>query len=169
MLKNFRYSIKNSDGSVDYKKVVTTPGRVKLFELLPDICKAKYGFTLVNMPIGKKEISKIINIVFEETNQTETGKFCDSIMQLGFKNSTFSGISIGKDDMIIPADKTKMINKAEKEIKIIENQYQDGLITSGERYNKVIEIWDKCINSVKKLVVKEMSVDKSAKTANSLE
>ena len=165
---NFRYSIKNSDGSVDYKKVVTTPGRVKLFELLPDICKAKYGFTLVNMPIGKKEISKIINIVFEETNQTETGKFCDSIMQLGFKNSTFSGISIGKDDMIIPADKTKMINKAEKEIKIIENQYQDGLITSGERYNKVIEIWDKCINSVKKLVVKEMSVDKSAKTANSL-
>ncbi len=164
----FRYSIKNIYDTVEYNKVITTPGRIKVFELLPDVCKAKYGFSLVNMPIGKKEISKIINIVFEETNQTETGKFCDSIMQLGFKSSTFSGVSIGKDDMIIPADKSKMISKAEKEIKTIENQYQDGLITSGERYNKVIEIWDKCINNVKNVVVKNMSVDKTAKSTNSL-
>lgn len=164
----FRYSIKNSDDTIDYKRVITTPGRVKVFELLPDVCKAKYGFSLINMPIGKKEISKIINIVFDETDQTETGRFCDDIMRLGFKNSTFSGVSIGKDDMIIPADKSKLIAKAEKEIKTIENQYQDGLITSGERYNKIIEIWDKCINSVKNIVVKNISVDKTAETANSL-
>lgn len=164
----FRYSIKNDDGTADYKRVITTPGRVKVFELLPDICKVKYGFNLVNIPIGKKEISKIINIVFDETDQTETGRFCDDVMRLGFENSTFSGVSIGKDDMIIPTDKSKLITKAEKEIKAIENQYQDGLITSGERYNKIIEIWDKCINSVKNIVVKNISVDKTAETANSL-
>ncbi|MDR2777579.1 MAG: DNA-directed RNA polymerase subunit beta', partial [Rickettsiales bacterium] len=153
---------------IEYKKVVTTPGRVKLFELLPDGCKKKFGFSLVNMPVGKKEISKIINLVFEETDQDETALFCDNIMQLGFKSSTLSGISIGKDDMIIPPDKTKLISKAEEDVKNINLQYQDGLITSGERYNRVIEIWDNCINLVKKLLVGQISVNKSGSVANSL-
>lgn len=164
----YRYNIENDKGILEYKKIITTAGRVKVFELLPEACKRKYGFMLVNTVIGKKEISKIINIVFEETNQVETAIFCDNIMRLGFKNSTLSGASIGKDDMVIPADKGKLISKAEKEIKTIDNQYQEGLITSGERYNKIIEIWDKCINSVKKLVTKGISIEKTGKTSNSL-
>ncbi|MDR2778446.1 MAG: DNA-directed RNA polymerase subunit beta' [Rickettsiales bacterium] len=171
----FRYEVKNDntpdgdgDETVEYNKVVTTPGRVKLFEVLPESCKRKYGFSLVNMPIGKKEISKIINLIFEETNQDETAKFCDNIMQLGFKNSTLSGISIGKDDMVIPGDKTKLILKAENEIKNVNSQYQDGLITFGERYNKIIEVWDNCIGQIKKLVVDNISVEKSGIAANSL-
>lgn len=165
---SYRYGVKNDDESITYKKVVTTPGRVKLFELLPEVCKNKYGFSLVNMPVGKKEIAKIINIVFEETDQTETGKFCDGVMELGFKNSTLSGTSIGKDDMIVPQDKSKLIAKAQKENKAVESQYQDGLITSGERYNKIIETWDRCINSVKKLVIKNISEEKNARDINSI-
>ncbi|MDR1425522.1 MAG: DNA-directed RNA polymerase subunit beta' [Rickettsiales bacterium] len=151
-----------------YIKVVTTPGRVKIFELLPELCKKKYGFSLINMPLDKREISKIINLVFKETDQDETVLFCDRIMQLGFKNSTLSGISIGKDDMIIPPDKVKLISKAQGDVKNINAQYQEGLITAGERYNRVIEIWDNCINLVKKLLVGQISVDKSHITANSL-
>lgn len=163
----FRYPIKNSNGTIEYKKVVTTPGREKVFDLLPDVCKEKYGFTLVNSPLGKKEISKIINIVYRETDQIETGRFCDDIMRLGFKNSTLSGISIGKDDMSIPAEKEELINKANEEVKNIDNQYQEGFITSGERYNKIIEIWNACTNDVKKSAMANISKDKSP-NANSL-
>ena len=163
----FRYPIKNSNGTIEYKKVVTTPGREKVFDLLPDVCKEKYGFTLVNSPLGKKEISKIINIVYRETDQIETGRFCDDIMRLGFKNSTLSGISIGKDDMSIPAEKEELINKANEEVKNIDNQYQEGFITSGERYNKIIEIWNACTNDVKKSAMANISKDKTP-TANSL-
>ena len=163
----FRYPIKHEDGTIEYKKVVTTAGREKVFDLLPDVCKEKYGFTLVNSPLGKKEIGKIINIVYRETDQIETGRFCDDIMRLGFKNSTLSGISIGKDDMSIPPDKEELINKASEEVKNIDNQYQEGFITSGERYNKIIEIWNACTNDVKKSAMANISKDKTP-TANSL-
>ena len=164
----FRYPITHEDGSVEYKKVVTTAGREKVFDLLPDVCKAKYGFQLINAPLGKKEISKIINIVYKETNQTETGRFCDDIMRLGFQNSTLSGISIGKDDMFIPDDKKELIAKANEEVKNIEEQYLDGLITSGERYNRIIEIWNDYTNKIKKVVMSNISKDKCGETANSL-
>ena len=163
----FRYPIKNEDGNIEYKKVVTTPGREKVFELLPDECKAKYGFSLVNAPLGKKEISKIINIIYKETDQVETGRFCDDIMRLGFKHSALSGISIGKDDMFIPTEKQILIDKANEEVKNIESQYQEGFMTAGERYNKVIEIWNDCTNNIKKAAMNSISEDKTP-TANSL-
>ncbi|MDR1494618.1 MAG: DNA-directed RNA polymerase subunit beta/beta', partial [Rickettsiales bacterium] len=153
---------------IEYKKVFTTPGRVKVFELLPEACKRKFGFSIVNTVIGKKEISKIVNLVFEETDQDETALFCDKIMQLGFKSSTLSGISIGKDDMVIPPEKTKLISKTAEDVRNINAQYQEGLITAGERYNRVIETWDNCISLVKKLLVNEISVNKSGSSANSL-
>lgn len=164
----YRYQIKNQDGTIEYKRVITTAGRQRVFDILPDVCKEKYGFDLINKPLGKSAISKLISIVFKETNQTETGRFCDDLMRLGFKNSTLSGISLGKDDLIIPTDKEDLIAQAKAKIKSIDNQYQDGLITTGERYNEVIETWTECANNVKKSVVKTLSEDKSSKTANSL-
>ncbi|MDR3078432.1 MAG: DNA-directed RNA polymerase subunit beta' [Rickettsiales bacterium] len=158
----------SEEETTEYRKVVTTPGRVKVFELLPEACKRKFGFSLVNMAIGKKEIAKIVNLVFEETDQDETSLFCDNIMQLGFKSSTLSGISIGKDDMVIPTAKTKLVSKAAEDVRNVNLQYQEGLITAGERYNRVIEIWDNCINLVKKLLVSEISVNRAGGTANSL-
>ena len=163
----FRYPVKNDDGSIEYKKVITTPGREKVFDLLPEECKIKYGFSLVNSPLGKKEISKIINIIYKETDQVETGRFCDDIMRLGFKHSALSGISIGKDDMLVPNERQSLVDKANKEVADIEMQYQEGVITAGERYNKVIEVWNSCTDDIKKATMNGISKDKTP-NANSL-
>lgn len=164
----FRYPIVHENGGIEYVKVVTTAGREKVFDLLPEVIKEKYGFSLINAPLGKKEVGKIINIVYKETDQTETGRFCDDMMRLGFKNSTLSGISIGKDDMSIPEDKKVLIEKANEEVKSVDNQYQDGLITAGERYNKIIGIWNDYSTKIQKVVMSNILKDKSSSGANSI-
>ena len=162
-----KYSYVDSKGETHYNKVITTAGREKIYDILPDKVKEKYGFSLVNKVIDKKAIEKIINLVFEETDNVETAKFCDSIMQIGFKNSTFSGLSIGKDDMIVPDAKQSIINDSNKEVEKVEGQYQEGLITSGERYNKIIDIWNKASNSVKDAVITELGKDLNPLRINS--
>jgi DNA-directed RNA polymerase subunit beta' len=164
----YRYQIVNDDGNIEYKKVTTTAGRQKIFNILPDECKKKYGFSLLEKALGKKEITNIINLVFKETNRTLTAEFCDNLMRIGFKNSTLSGISMGKDDMLIPDDKEKIIKNAYKEVKNIDNQYQEGLVTTGERYNKIIEVWTTCASNIKKSAMNYIAKDKNVKTANSL-
>ncbi|MDR1499121.1 MAG: DNA-directed RNA polymerase subunit beta', partial [Rickettsiales bacterium] len=164
----YRFQVKNDSGILENKKVNTTPGRQKIFNILPDVCKKKYGFSLVNKPLRKKDVSALINTVFRETNQTVAGEFCDNLMRLGFKNSTLSGISIGKDDMFIPDEKEKFIQKANREVENVDNQYQEGLVSTGERYNKIIDIWTNCGTNIKKSVMENISKDKSGKTANSL-
>lgn len=153
----FRYSYKNSKGEICYNKVITTAGRSILFELLPDICKEKFGFSFVNKVVDKKVIENVINIIFEETDQIQTAEFCDKIMQLGFKFATLSGTSVSKDDMAIPIEKDILIKKSNKEVSIIENQYQEGLITAGERYNKIIDLWNRCANDLKNVISKNFS------------
>ena len=163
----YRFEVVNDKGEKEYKKVITTVGRFKLYDILPEKIKNKYGFDLVNKLIGKKEVGKLVNLIFKETNQYETAKFCDDFMELGFKEGTLAGISVGKDDLMVPETKSKIIEEGMESIKKVDKQYQEGLITSGERYNKVIDIWSACSSNLKKDMVKLFGQDRNPETMNS--
>jgi DNA-directed RNA polymerase subunit beta' len=126
--------------------VETTPGRMLVSELLPD--NSKIIFSFVNKLLTKKEVSKLIDVVFRHYGQKKTVVFADRLMKLGFTHACLSGISLGKDDMVVPESKDRHINNTIDQIKIFEKQYADGLITSGEKYNKVVDIWSKCTDIV---------------------
>ena len=124
------------------KRVETTPGRMLLGETLPK--SHKVPFETVNRLLTKKEIADVIDIVYRHTGQKETVLFADAIMGLGFRHAFKAGISFGKDDMIIPVEKEGMVEETRNTVKDFEQQYQDGLITHQEKYNKVIDAWSSC-------------------------
>ena len=124
----------------------TTPGRVRLGSLLP--LNAKAPFELVNRLLRKKEVQKIIDTVYRYCGQKESVIFCDQIMTMGFREAFKAGISFGKDDMIVPDNKWAIVDEARDQVKDFEQQYMDGLITQGEKYNKVIDAWSKCNDRV---------------------
>src|SRR5207247_3620995 len=115
----------------------TTVGRALLSEILP----VGLPFDTINKPLKKKEISRIINASFRRCGLRETVIFADKLMQAGYSLATRGGISFAADDMLIPAEKHSIIEKSEKEVKEIEAQYTSGLVTQGERYNKVVDSW----------------------------
>ena len=129
-----------------YKKFDTTPGRVLISKELPS--NENISFEIVNKLLTKKEISRMIDDVYRHCGQKETVIFCDHIMKLGFKHACNAGISFGKDDMIIPEDKVSLINDTNELVKEFEQQYIDGFITRGEKYNKVVDAWAKCTDKV---------------------
>ncbi|WP_297300451.1 DNA-directed RNA polymerase subunit beta', partial [uncultured Methylovirgula sp.] len=120
----------------------TTPGRMLLGQLVPD--HRKIPFDVVNKLMTKKEISNMIDVVYRNCGQKETVIFCDKIMALGFREAFKAGISFGKDDMVVPETKKKIIEQTSALAKEYEQQYNDGLITQGEKYNKVVDAWAKC-------------------------
>ncbi len=120
----------------------TTPGRLFLGQLLPE--HVKIPFDVVNKLMTKKEISNMIDIVYRNCGQKETVIFCDRIMALGFREAFKAGISFGKDDMVVPDTKPERIAETSALAKEYEQQYNDGLITQGEKYNKVVDAWAKC-------------------------
>src|SRR6059058_756094 len=120
----------------------TTPGRVMLGEVLPR--SPKISFDLVNKLMTKREISSMIDQVYRHCGQKETVIFCDRIMALGFHHAFKAGISFGKDDMVVPSSKWKIIEQTRTLAKEFEQQFNDGLITQGEKYNKVVDAWSKC-------------------------
>ncbi len=120
----------------------TTPGRLVLGQVLPD--HPKISFDVVNKLMTKKEISAMIDTVYRNCGQKETVIFCDRIMALGFREAFKAGISFGKDDMVVPETKPKFIADTSALAKEYEQQYNDGLITQGEKYNKVVDAWAKC-------------------------
>ncbi|HTV32272.1 MAG TPA: DNA-directed RNA polymerase subunit beta' [Methylocella sp.] len=120
----------------------TTPGRMILGQLLPN--HVKIPFDVVNKLMTKKEISNMIDIVYRNCGQKETVIFCDRIMALGFREAFKAGISFGKDDMVVPETKPRIIADTSALAKEYEQQYNDGLITQGEKYNKVVDVWMKC-------------------------
>jgi DNA-directed RNA polymerase subunit beta' len=120
----------------------TTAGRMILGQLLPD--HKKVPFDVVNKLMTKKEISAMIDIVYRNCGQKETVIFCDKIMALGFHEAFKAGISFGKDDMVVPETKQRIIEETSALAKEYEQQYNDGLITQGEKYNKVVDAWAKC-------------------------
>ena len=136
--------VKNFDGS--FSKVETTPGRMILGDKLPISNQIK--FDMVNKILTKKEVSNIIDTVYRFCGQKETVIFADNFMQIGFKYAAVAGISFGKDDLIIPQDKQNLLNNTQLKVQEYESQYQDGLITQGEKYNKVVDAWSECTNKV---------------------
>ena len=138
---SFRFN--TEDG---YKKFDTTPGRVLISKELPS--NENISFEIVNKLLTKKEISRMIDDVYRHCGQKETVIFCDHIMKLGFKHACNAGISFGKDDMIIPEEKVSLINDTNEVVKEFEQQYIEGCITRGEKYNKVVDAWAKCTDKV---------------------
>ena len=142
----------------------TTVGRALLSEILP----AGLPFELINKALKKKEISRLINASFRRCGLRETVIFADKLMLAGFTFATRAGISICVDDMLIPDQKHTLISAAESEVKEIEQQYTSGLVTAGERYNKVVDIWGRAGDQVGKAMMDQLSVqsvvDREGKT-----
>ena len=131
----------------------TTVGRALLSEILPK----GLPFANINKALKKKEISKLINVSFRKCGLKETVVFADKLLQAGFRLATRAGISICIDDMLVPQDKYGIIERAQKEVKEIDQQHNSGLVTSGERYNKVVDIWGKAGDDVSKVMMAKLS------------
>ncbi|MBL8314581.1 MAG: DNA-directed RNA polymerase subunit beta', partial [Rubrivivax sp.] len=140
------------------KLVDTTVGRALLSEILPH----GLPFALINKALKKKEISRLINASFRKCGLKNTVVFADRLLQAGFRLATRAGISIAIDDMLVPKEKHGLIERAEKEVKEIEQQYVSGLVTAGERYNKVVDIWGKTGDEVGKVMMGQLSKEKVA-------
>ena len=128
------------------KRYETTPGRVRIGALLPK--NAKAPFDIVNNLLRKKDVQRVIDTVYRYCGQKESVIFCDQIMTMGFREAFKAGISFGKDDMVIPNDKWDIVEETRDQVKDFEQQYMDGLITQGEKYNKVVDAWSKCNDKV---------------------
>lgn len=141
-----RFKALDEEGN-EYSEVYeTTPGRMLLGELLPK--QPGISFDLVNRMLTKKEISGMIDAVYRNCGQKESVIFCDRIMETGFKHACLAGISFGKDDMVIPDTKENIVEQTSDLTREYEQQYNDGLITRGEKYNKVVDAWAKCTDKV---------------------
>ncbi|PPE68319.1 DNA-directed RNA polymerase subunit beta' [Caldimonas thermodepolymerans] len=138
------------------KLVETTAGRALLSEILPK----GLPFALINKALKKKEISKLINASFRRCGLKETVVFADKLLQSGFRLATRAGISIAIDDMLVPREKQVLIERAEQEVKEIQQQYVSGLVTAGERYNKVVDIWGKTSDEVGKVMMAQLAKEK---------
>ncbi|MBD5398590.1 DNA-directed RNA polymerase subunit beta' [bacterium] len=159
-----RIEVVNDNGEVEAKVVDTTAGRVLIYEIVP---KAKgVSFDLVNQQMTKKKIGELFGAIYKNCGQKETVIFADKIMDLGYKNAMYSGISFGKDNIVVPDSKKKLIEDTEKKVIEFEKQYQDGLITSKEKYNKVVDAWANCSEVVANEMMKVLSNQEVGKPQN---
>ena len=150
-----RFETVDKDGKKKIEKYTSTAGRFLLANLLPKNLNNK--FSLIDRLLPKKIVSEIIDHVFRFSGQKNTVIFCDKLKDLGFKHAFKAGISFGKDDLVIPENKEQLIDETKKLIKDYENQYSEGLITRGERYNKVVDAWSKCTDKVASEMMKRIS------------
>ena len=144
----------DEDGKEYMMRVETTPGRMLIGECLPKSHKVPYA--VINRLLTKKDIGDVIDEVYRHTGQKDTVLFADAIMVLGFRNAFKAGISFGKDDMIIPDTKDEMIDQTKTLVADYEQQYQDGLITQQEKYNKVIDAWSRCSDQLAAAMMEEI-------------
>ncbi len=150
-----RFETVDKEGNKKIEKYTSTAGRFLLANLLPKNINNK--FSLIDRLLPKKIVSEIIDHVFRFSGQKNTVIFCDKLKDLGFKHAFKAGISFGKDDLVIPENKEQLIDETKKLIKDYENQYSEGLITRGERYNKVVDAWSKCTDKVASEMMKRIS------------
>ncbi|MEM1243275.1 MAG: DNA-directed RNA polymerase subunit beta' [Pseudomonadota bacterium] len=148
---------KNSHGELIEKRVLTesTVGRALIWEIVPK----GLPFEIINKPLTKKSISALINESYRLLGIKESVIFADQLMYMGFSYATHAGVSIGINDLVIPDVKNEIIGKAEAEVKEIESQYASGLVTQGERYNKVVDIWSHTNDQVAKAMMEKLAVD----------
>ena len=157
----------NEEGEVVWERFETTPGRVKLSTVLPLNHKAPYS--LINRLLRKKEVGEIIDSVYRYCGQKESVIFCDHIMTLGFREAFKAGISFGKEDMVIPDTKWSLVNETRDYVKGFEQQYMDGLITQGEKYNKVVDAWSKANEKVTDAMMDSISSMKKTDDGTEME
>jgi DNA-directed RNA polymerase subunit beta' len=148
----------DNEGNEIWKRYETTPGRLRLGNLLP--LNAKAPFELVNRLLRKKEVQQVIDTVYRYCGQKESVIFCDQIMTAGFREAFKAGISFGKDDMVVPEKKWPLVEETRDQVKDFEQQYMDGLITQGEKYNKVVDAWSKCNDKVTAAMMETISTTK---------
>ncbi len=162
-----RFKTVDKEGNEVSEIVDTTPGRMMLAELLPR--RPGVGFSLVNQLLTKKAISSMIDAVYRNCGQKETVIFCDQIMALGFDQAFKAGISFGMDDMQIPHSKAKIVARTNDMVLEFEQQYNDGLITQLEKYNKVVDAWSKCTDEIAKEMMDRISaVQRDSKDGSEL-
>jgi len=161
-----RWHTVDADGKPVRQVVVTTPGRMLIANILPR--NANVPFSLINRQLTKKNVSDVIDAVYRHCGQKECVIFADRLMGLGFGQAARAGLSFGKDDLIIPDNKGELILKTQNEVKEFEQQYQDGLITAGERYNKVVDAWSRCTDEVAGAMMKEISKQEIGTPTNSV-
>ena len=154
----------DENGKNFHKTYETTPGRVLLGDVLPK--HFKVPFDLVNKLMTKREISSMIDTVYRHCGQKETVIFCDRVMALGFFHAFKAGISFGKDDMVVPRSKRSIVEKTRELVKEFEQQYNDGVITQGEKYNKVVDAWSKCTKHIADEMMKEISTSRPGADKN---
>src|SRR5690554_3781738 len=147
---------KEGNSTTETRLVETTAGRALLFQILPK----GLSFSLVDQPLRKKAISKLINTSYRVVGLKETVIFADQLMYTGFAYSTISGASIGVNDFEIPQEKAEIIDRATAEVKEIEDQYASGLVTAGEKYNKVIDLWSRANDEISKAMMDNLKVDR---------
>ncbi len=150
-----RFETIDEKGDIKFEKHISTAGRFLLANLIPKNINNK--FSLVDRLLPKKIVSEVIDHVFRFAGQKNTVIFCDKLKDLGFKHAFKAGISFGKDDLVIPDNKQQLIDETKKLISDYENQYAEGLITRGEKYNKVIDAWSKCTDKVASEMMKRIS------------
>src|SRR5277367_1059924 len=151
---------KGADLVKNTRVVDTTVGRALLSEILPH----GLSFDAINQDMTKKMISGTINACYRTVGLKETVVFADQLMYTGFHYATRAGVSIGVDDMVVPTQKTKILATAEKEVKEIQEQYSSGLVTNGERYNKVVDIWSRTNDQVAKAMMEKLGTDEVSDT-----
>ncbi|MDB9998353.1 DNA-directed RNA polymerase subunit beta' [Alphaproteobacteria bacterium] len=161
-----RVNTYDSDGKSLVEIIETTPGRAKLSTLLPN--HSAVPFNTINKLMTKKEVTNVIDYVYRHCGQKDTVIFCDQLMSMGFKHACTAGISFGISDLETPKAKAGLLLKAEQEVKNFEQQYLDGLITQGEKYNKVVDVWSKCSDDVAAEMMKNISTIKVGEPVNSV-
>ncbi|MDB6454622.1 DNA-directed RNA polymerase subunit beta' [Falsirhodobacter sp. 20TX0035] len=157
----------DNEGNEVVKRFETTPGRLRLGNLLP--LNAKAPFELVNRLLRKKDVQNVIDTVYRYCGQKESVIFCDQIMGMGFREAFKAGISFGKDDMLIPDTKWTIVNEVQEQVKDFEQQYMDGLITQGEKYNKVVDAWSKCNDKVTEAMMSTISATRRDESGAEME
>ncbi len=161
-----RYDTVDADGKAIGQMVETTVGRMILSEILPRHHQLDFG--VINRQINNKEVSNIIDEIYRHCGSKATVIFCDQLMGIGFKYATISGISFGKDDLIIPKAKEILVEETRTKATEYEQQYLEGFITQGEKYNKVVDAWSQCTDKVAAAMMKEISTTKKGQPLNSV-
>jgi DNA-directed RNA polymerase subunit beta' len=161
-----RFETVDQQGRPVVQRVETTPGRMLLSEILPR--NPAVGFELINQLLSKKQVSDLIDHVYRFCGQKETVIFCDRLMALGFQQACKAGISFGKDDLIIPEAKHRLVAEVQEKVKEYEQQYQDGLITQREKYNKEVDAWTACSDKVAEEMMKVIREVKPGEPINSV-
>ena len=161
-----RVKILNQEGNSLYSRYLTTPGRLIFWDVVPK--HPKISFDSLNRNLSSKELNDLMGQVYHFCGGSATTIFADALVQLGFKYATLGGISFGKDDLLVPEEKTLLVKETEKLIQEYHQQYLEGLITFGERYNRITDAWTKCSEAVAHHMMEHISEDIPGKPLNSL-